>query len=461
MIPRKTIILLVVSSSIFFEALDIAIVNLAIPLIQKEFALPPDTTQWMQTLYVLFYGGFLILGGKLADVIGRKKVFMAGSALFLFTSFGAGISTSFEMLTSFRALQGLGAALVMPSALSIITNTFTEQGERNKAIGIFGSFAAIGSGSGLSLGGLIATYLGWQWIFFINVPVILIAIVMGIIYITPDESFKAEQKPDVLSGALLTAGIIMLTYIIHDLKNIQENYLIHGVLAGTMLLCFRKCLHRIRNSKNPMIDFSLFEKPMTRVGNVVFVLLGAFFTGYLFTISQIMQNSMGLSAAKAGLILFPFSVLSAVVSKTFLPMFLKKFSILQGGSLGMLLMTSGGILLFIASKFQFNYTLVLLSVACVTGMGIAVCFTCLIVICIQEIPVEHHGLASSVANTAYFFGAGLGLSLIGLCIQFDRNDLQQTLPIITLILYAAIGLGWLWITSLKNHQTVVNKKISF
>ena len=453
MISRNTIILLVVSSSIFFEALDIAIVNLAIPLIQKEFVLPADTIQWMQTLYVLFYGGFLILGGKLADVIGRKKVFIAGSSLFLLTSFGAGISTSFEMLTAFRALQGLGAALVMPSALSIITNTFTETQERNNAIGIFGSFAAIGSGSGLSLGGLIATYMGWQWIFFINVPVILIAIVMGVIYITPDDSIKSKQKPDVLSGALLTAGIIMLTYIIHDLKNIQENYLVHGVLAGAILLGFRKCLTRIRKSANPLIDFSLFDKPMTRVGNVVFVLLGAFFTGYLFTISQIMQNSMGLSAAKAGVMLFPFSILSAIVSKTFLPAFLKRFSILQGGLLGMLLMTSGGVILFVASKFEFNYVLVLMSVACVTGAGIAVCFTCLIVICIQEIPAEHHGLASSVANTAYFFGAGLGLSLIGLCLQFDRNDLKQTLPIITLILYAAIGLGWLWINSVKKHQT--------
>jgi MFS family permease len=460
MIPRKTIILLVVSSSIFFEALDIAIVNLAIPLIQKEFVLPPDTVQWMQTLYVLFYGGFLILGGKLADVVGRKKVFMAGSGLFLFTSFGAAVSTSFEMLTSFRAFQGLGAALVMPSALSIITNTFTEVGERNKAIGIFGSFAAIGSGSGLSIGGLIATYLGWQWIFFINVPVILITIVMGFIYITPDESYKSGNKPDVLSGALLTAGIVMLTYIIHDLKNIQENYIIHGVLAGAVLLSFRKTLSRIRKSKHPLIDFSLFEKPMTRVGNVVFVLLGAFFTGYLFTISQIMQNSMGLTAAKAGLILFPFSVLSAVVSKTFLPAFLKRFSILQGGILGMLLMTTGGVLLFLASKFQFNYVLVLMSVACVTGMGIAVCFTCLIVICIQEIPAEHHGLASSVANTSYFFGAGLGLSLIGLCLQIYPADLQQTLPIVVLILYAGLGVGWLWMNSLKNHQTFVHKEIS-
>lgn len=457
---RKTIVLLVVSSSIFFEALDIAIVNLAIPLIQKEFVLPPDTVQWMQTLYVLFYGGFLIIGGKLADVIGRRKVFMAGSILFLLTSFGAGISTSFEMLTAFRALQGLGAALVMPSALSIVTNTFKDPRERHKAIGIFGSFAAIGSGSGLSIGGLIATYLGWQWIFFINVPVILVTIVMGMIYITPDERVSPAKKPDILSGALLTAGIIMLTYIIHDLKHIRDNYVIHGVLAGAALLFFRKCLSRIRASENPLIDFTLFQRPLTRAGNVVFVLLGAFFTGYLFIISQIMQNSMGLTAAKAGLILFPFSIFSAIVSKTFLPLFLKKFSILQGGIVGMTLMASGGVLLFIASNLDFNFVLVLMSVACVTGAGIAVCFTCLIVICIQEIPAEHHGLASSVANTSYFFGAGLGLSLIGLCLQFNKNDLQQTLPIIVLILYAAIGLCWLWINSFRKHHVVVHDSAS-
>jgi MFS family permease len=167
MITRKNLILITASTGIFFEALDIAIINLAMPLIQTEFVLTTDTVQWLQTLYVLIYGGFLILGGKASDIIGRKFIFISGCTLFLLTSLGAGLSTSFELLAIFRAIQGLAAALMMPSALSIITNTFTQKQERSKAVGIFSSFAAIGSGSGLSLGGLIATYWGWKWVFLL------------------------------------------------------------------------------------------------------------------------------------------------------------------------------------------------------------------------------------------------------------------------------------------------------
>src|SRR5437764_396335 len=168
MMRRKQIILIVASTAIFFEALDIAILNLAIPLMQRQFRLEPESIQWVQTVYVLFYGGFLVIGGKLCDTIGRKKIFMSGAGLFLFTSLGAGLSPNFIVLTVFRALQGLAAAMVMPSALSVITNTFTEPRERNRALSIFSSFAAIGSGCGLALGGILATYLGWRWIFFIN-----------------------------------------------------------------------------------------------------------------------------------------------------------------------------------------------------------------------------------------------------------------------------------------------------
>jgi MFS family permease len=221
---RKTLLLLSVSCGIFFEALDIAIVNLAIPLIQKDFSLPGDTVQWMQTVYVLFYGGFLILGGKLADTFGRKTIFLIGSAIFLATSLGAALSTSFLMLCGFRALQGLGAAFVLPSAFAIVTSTFQESSERNKALGIFGSFAAIGSGSGLSLGGLIATYFGWQWIFFINVPVIAISSVIAHFVIPRDHAHADNKRIDVLSGVALTLGILSLTYVIHDLKNISTDY---------------------------------------------------------------------------------------------------------------------------------------------------------------------------------------------------------------------------------------------
>lgn len=194
MSTRKNLILILASVGTFVEALDIAIINLTIPSIQEQFHIGAETVQWLQTLYVLFFGGFLIIGGKLSDQLGRKKIFLIGALIFMLTSLGAGLSQSFEVLAIFRALQGLGAAFIMPSALSIVTNTFREEQERNYAIGIFSSFAAIGSGSGLSVGGIISTYLSWHWVFLINVPILLLTLVFAYQYLPADEKDRAVRK---------------------------------------------------------------------------------------------------------------------------------------------------------------------------------------------------------------------------------------------------------------------------
>lgn len=440
-IARNTIVLLAVSSSIFFEALDIAIINLAIPLIKEDFKLSGETVQWVQTLYVLFYGGFLIVGGKLADVVGRKKIFVIGSVLFLITSLGAALAPTFEILCLFRAIQGLGAAFVMPSAFSIITNTFQDPLSRTKALGIFGSFAAIGSGSGLSLGGIIATYFGWQWVFYINVPVIAISLVSALIYITPDEKSTAKNTPDYLTGIFLTLTILILTFIVHDLKNIAHHIYVTIIMFVAMLLMIRSIIARSQ-SENPLIDFKIFNTVSTRTGNGVMFLMGAFFTGFLFTISIVMQSYMGFSAAKSGLLLLPFSILSAVVSKSILPRLLKRISMYQGGILGMMLMTSGGILLFLGIALDYNLVVILLSVACVTGTGIAVCFITLNVIALRDIPEQNHGLASSFIQTCFFFGGGLGLSI--LTIFMDTTEPLFT-PSLILTAYALGGVLWLMV----------------
>jgi EmrB/QacA subfamily drug resistance transporter len=447
---RKTLLLLSVSCGIFFEALDIAIVNLAIPLIQKDFALPGDTVQWMQTVYVLFYGGFLILGGKLADTLGRKKIFLIGSVIFLITSLGAALSTSFLMLCGFRALQGLGAAFVLPSAFAIITTTFYEPVERNKALGIFGSFAAIGSGSGLSLGGLIATYFGWQWIFFINVPVITISSIIAYFVIQADETHAHNKRVDVLSGAALTIGILAITFVIHDLKNISTNYV---QTIGLLILSAVCCWIFLWRSKmeNPLIPFHIFSRPLTLAGNGVMILMGAFFTGFLFTISMVMQSYMHFSAAKAGLLLFPFSVLSAIVSKSILPRFLKRISIMHGGVLGMGLMAAGGVTLFIALAFDFPLVVVLVAVAFVTGTGIAVCFLTLNVIILHDIPAHHHGLSSSFTNTCFFLGGGVGLAILGAFIPADLVE-KPWMSVLILASYAIVGVVWLYRAGRRSLQ---------
>jgi MFS family permease len=414
---RKQIILLVASTAIFFEALDIAILNLAIPLMQQQFHLDAETIQWVQTVYVLFYGGFLVIGGKLCDTIGRKTIFLTGAGLFLFTSLGAGLSGTFMLLTAFRALQGLAAAMVMPSALSIITNTFREPAERNRSISIFSSFAAIGSGCGLALGGIVATYLGWQWIFFINVPVITVALILAYQYIDKDVVDKQQQFPDIVSSILLTLIIVLISYVVHHLPGFSKNYklifsfVIMIVAAGYL---FRR---RERTRQQPLIDFSLFRSAGTITGNIITVLLGAFFLSYLFLLSLVLQQNMHLSAAHAGLLLFPFSLLSFFVSRYVVPALFKKMTVLQTGILGMCLMLSGALLLMTAIIFDHSLPVILLSIACVTGSGMSVCYPSLTALAIRDIPITQQGVAAGICTTSYFIGAGLGLSLLSLGMQ--------------------------------------------
>ena len=445
---RNTIVLLAVSTSIFFEALDIAIVNLAMPLIRADFNLSNDSVQWIQTLYVLFYGGFLILGGKLADIKGRKMIFLLGSSIFLLTSLGAALSTSLFMLSAFRAVQGLGAAFVMPAAFSIVTTTFTEPRERNRALGIFGSFAALGSGSGLSIGGIIATYFGWPWVFYINVPVILISIVIGYFFIDRDKPVSSSRPLDFPTAIALTTAIVILTYVIHSLRAIGDRFMVLSSLIALMVVCVWVVIKR-NSSANALIDFSIFNNASTRLANSVVFLMGAFFTSYLFLISIVFQSYMNYSAAKAGLILVPFSVMSAIVAKSLLPRMLHRISIYSGAAIGMTLMTTGGLMLLTAIVFDFSTVFILISVACVTGTGIAVCFTTLNVIGVRDIPEKHHGLAASFINTSFFFGGGVGLSVLSVFM----SDATPMAAAIVLTSYAIPGVLMLLPKSLRKRST--------
>jgi MFS family permease len=442
---RKQIILLAASTAIFFEALDIAILNLAIPLMQKQFQLDAGTIQWVQTVYVLFYGGFLVIGGKLCDTVGRKNIFLTGAGLFLCTSLGAGLSNSFILLTAFRAVQGLAAAMVMPSALSIITNTFSDPAERNRSISIFSSFAAIGSGCGLALGGIVATYLGWQWIFFVNVPVIALALILAYRYIDKDVIDKQQQFPDIISSILLTGMIVLLSYIVHNLPGFSKNYQRLLLFIAVIVVAAYIFMRRERHRPQPLIDFSLFRSTGTITGNGITILLGAFFLSYLFLLSLVLQQNMHFSAAHAGLLLFPFSVCSFLVSRYAVPAMFKKLTVLQTGILGMCLMLCGALLLMTAIIFGHSMPLILLSIACVTGSGMSVCYPSLTALAIRDIPDTQQGIAAGICTTSYFIGAGLGLSLLALGMQLitAATSTVNHLSVLLVGCFALPGVIWL------------------
>lgn len=443
---KNSIILFIACSAVFLEALDLAIMNLALPLIQKHFHLKEEQSQWLQTIYVLLYGGFLIIGGKLADIWGRKKVFMSGALLFLITSIGAGKANSFEFLFFFRAIQGLGAALLMPSAMAIITNTFITEAARSKALGIFSSFAAIGSGCGLSLGGIIASSLGWQWIFFINVPIISMSLILAFIILESDTQTTDTIPPDFLSGIILSFCIVLLSYFIHAIPTLIYKPIQVIVLLSLITLSLVYFIKRSGHHKNPLINFALLKGRNVQIGNKAIFLLGSFFLSYLLVLSFYLQEILGFSAAKAGLLLFPFSVGSALISRFLLPCLIKRFKIIRIARLGMSLMFFGALLLIVSMHYQLFVYLVF-SIACVTGAGMAISIPSLTVMALNQIPVDHQGVASGVNTTSYFFGSGIGLSLISLIMQlntiFPSTKKQLIASMTLLLLLAALAVLYL------------------
>lgn len=453
--PKKNLILILASIGTFVEALDIAIINLTIPSIQSQFNITENTVQWLQTLYVLFFGGFLIIGGKLSDQLGRKKIFIIGGTIFMLTSLGAGISTNFQTLAIFRALQGLGAAFIMPSALSIVTHTFQKDQERNHALGIFSAFAAIGSGSGLSIGGIISTYLSWHWVFLINVPILFITIILSYKFLPSDIKNSNRTSTDTVSGILLVLGLLLLTYGTHEFIHIQERpFIISGSIILSVLL-LAAFIYRLKNISNPLINLKLFSHKSLVTSNLVFLSLGAFFISFLFLISLMLQKDMGYSAASSGLMLVPFSILSALIAKFALPNISKKLSSVQIGILGWSFMLTGALCLILAIYFHHSTVLVLIGAACISGIGMTLCFTSLSVLGIRDVEPQQYGVASSLTSTSYFLGAGIGLSFMTLMVQFFPSEWAvSNLSLFILFIYGAIAILILLFFIIKEYKII-------
>jgi EmrB/QacA subfamily drug resistance transporter len=309
-------ILALVCVAQFMVVLDVSIVNVALPSISHDLHYSATGLQWVVNAYVLTFAGFLLLGGRTADLFGRRRVFIAGLALFSVASLLGGIAQTSGELTAARAAQGLGGAVLSPATLTIIMTTFTEGEKRHRALGAWGAVAGLGGAAGVILGGVLTSYLSWRWVLFVNIPIGLVAGIAAVMWLPESRRADAERNLDVSGAVLATAGLALLVYTIvgtdvHPWSSTRT--LVQLAVAIALLAVFLVTQTRVRT---PLMPLSLFKSRSVSAANVVMLLLGVVFFSMWYFLSLYLQDVHGYHPLKTGLLFLPMSAAIIIGAQT-------------------------------------------------------------------------------------------------------------------------------------------------
>jgi EmrB/QacA subfamily drug resistance transporter len=404
------LVLVLVCLAQFMVILDATIVNVALPSIQADLGISESSLQWIVNAYALLFGGFLLLGGRAGDLIGRKRVFLAGLVLFTSASFLCGIATGETMLIVSRGLQGLGAALVSPAALSIVTTTFAEGAERTKALGVWAAIAVGGGAVGLVLGGFLVETLSWPWIFFVNVPVGIAAFVLSLRLVPESKDEHAHKGFDLAGATTVTAGLVALVYgIVRSAEAGWGSAEVLGFLALSAVLLVAFVLVE-RRSAEPLVRLSIFSVRTVRGANVAMLIVAAGLFSMFFFNTLYLQRVLGFSPLEAGFAFVPFTfgvIVGAGVSQKLVPMLGAREVPVIGLGLAVL-----GLLLFLRLTPESSYVADLLPGILLTAVGMGLVFVPITLIATSGIPADDAGLASGLFNTSQQIGGALGLALL-------------------------------------------------
>src|SRR5262249_31803373 len=294
-------VLAVVGAAFFMTILDVAIVTVAIPSIQKDLHIAESTVQWTLTAYAITFGGFLLLGGRVSDLLGRRIVFVVGLITFTVASLVCGLSTSADMLIAARAVQGIGAAIISPAAIWIVTTTFSEGADRNKALGIWGALGGSGAAAGVLLGGILTRYLGWQWIFWVNVPVGVVVLLLTRPIVPESRADLGHRQFDATGAVTVTTGLALFVYAISKAPDVGWGT---GRTIGLLVVSVAIIAGFVvweRRTPAPLVPFSIFRIRTLTAANVVGLLLGAVIYANFFILTLYVQGVLGWSALQTGL----------------------------------------------------------------------------------------------------------------------------------------------------------------
>ncbi len=407
---NRWLVLVLVCLAQFMVVLDATITNVALPSIQDDLDFSQGSLQWVINSYTLVFGGFLLLGGRAGDLFGRKRIFLAGVVIFTVASLANGLSQSGEMLIACRALQGLGAALVSPAALSIITTTFAEGEDRAKALGVWSAIAAGGAAFGLLLGGILTDLLSWEWIFFVNVPIGIAAFLLSLRYV-PES--VAPERPDTvdLPGAIsVTAGLMVLVFALVKAQDYgwgSARTLGLGAVAVALLAAFVFIESR---SKAPLIRLGIFRSRNISGANTVMLFVIGGMYAFFFLVSLYVQQVLGYSPLEAGLAFLPFTlgiIVGAGVSQPIARRIPVHLIALMGIALAIL-----GLVILRGAGVDGTYLGNLLPGIIPMSIGMGMTFLPLTLVATTGVSASDAGLASGLFNTSQQVGGALGLAVL-------------------------------------------------
>jgi EmrB/QacA subfamily drug resistance transporter len=392
--PHRWRILAVVATAFFMTILDVSIVNVALPSIGKDLNFSQANLQWVITAYAIAFGGFLLLGGRAADLIGRRLVFIVGVALFTAASLVCGLGQNEGMLIASRAVQGLGGAIISPAALSIVMTSFEEGAERNKALGVWGALGGSGAAVGVLAGGVLTEYLSWRWIFFVNVPVGALVLLLTPRIVPESRRDVAERHYDALGAVLVSSGLALLVYAISEAPNVgwqTARTILLLIGSGVLLAAF---LANERRIHDPLMPFQIFRVRTVAGANVVGFLLGGVLFANFFVLTLYVQDVLGYSAIKTG-VTFVATAGTAVVSAGVAQALTTRFGPKPIIVIGLILLTAAMVWYSqIPVHGSFASDLLPVSIASLAGVA-----------------EREAGLASGLINTSQQVGGAIGTAI--------------------------------------------------
>jgi EmrB/QacA subfamily drug resistance transporter len=402
--------------------LDSTIVNVALPSIRADLGFSETSLAWVVNAYLLTFGGFLLLGGRLGDLFGHRRLFVGGISLFTLASLACGLASSQGLLVGARAVQGLGGAVVSAVALSLIMILFTEPAERAKAMGVFGFVLSGGGTAGVLLGGVLTDVLSWHWIFLVNLPIGIAVVVLSVLLLPTEHGAAAAGRLDVAGAVTVTASLMLAVYAIvnGNQQGWTSTQTVGMLAAATALLVLFLGIEA--RASSPLVPLGLFRLRNVATANVAAVLMAAGMFAAFFLSALYLQLVLGYSPLQVGLAYLPSTLIWGAVSLGLSDKLVLRFGIKTPMVTGLLVMAVG-VLLFARAPVGGNFAVDVLPCMLLQGFGAGIAFNPLLLAAMSDVKPEESGLASGVVNTAFMMGGALGLAVLASIADSRTNSL--------------------------------------